>query len=193
MANEIKIEDLSGSTSSENTTSGASKPPKTHLQYGLIAGLTLIALFVVYYVMGWTFKQSLIRWLPPIVFMFIIITAQFTHAKAVNGDIKYGNLFAVGFKTAAVATCIYLVFMFLFILLAPSYKESMLEASRQGMIKRGLSTEQVEAGMVMVKKFFMVSTFAGLIIGELVIGLIASLIGAAIAPKNPKPEFQSLQ
>lgn len=193
MGNEIKLEDLSGDKSQGNAGDAEIKPPKTHLQYGLMAGLALIALFVIYYVLGWSFERDIKSWLPSIVFMLIIIIAQFTHSKAVNADIKYGNLFAKGFKTTAVATCIYLVFMIVFLLVDPSYKERLVELSRQGMVKKGLSAQQIEAGLAMMKKFFLVFTLGGLIIGELVAGLIASLIGAALAPKNPKPEFQSLQ
>ena len=187
MGNEIKLEELSG-----HPDANEARTPKTHLQYGVIAGLVLIVLFVLYYIMGWSFKTGIVRWIPSIVFMFIIILAQFNHAKAVQGNITFGNLFAKGFKTAAVGTCIYTLFIVLFLLLAPSYKESMMEASRQGMAERGLSADQIKAAMPMVRKFFMVSVIAGAVIGELVVGLIASLVGAAVAPRNPKPQLPNL-
>lgn len=192
MGNEIKLEDLSDNHPSQNSETTTSKPPKTHLQYGLIAGLVLIALFVIYYVMGWAFQQDIKSWFPSIIFMLIIIIAQFTHSKAVNGNITYGNLFAQGFKTTAVATCIFLVFMIVFLLLDPSYKAKMLEVSRQTMVERGMGADQIKAAIAMTEKFFMVSVISGIIIGELVAGLIASLIGAALAPRKPKSQLQPL-
>ncbi len=192
MGNEIKQEELPDNRPSENQDVQENKPPKTHLQYGLIAGLVLIALFVIYYVMGWAFQQGLKSWLPSIIFMLIVIIAQFTHSKALNGNITYGNLFAQGFKTTAVATCVYLVFMIIFLLLDPSYKEKMIEVSRQAMAERGMAADQIKAALAMTEKFFMVSVISGIVIGELVAGLIASLIGAALAPKKPKSQLQPL-
>ncbi len=196
MGNEIKLEEMTGNFPGEGggrPSGEKDKEPKTHLQYGLIAGLVLIVLFVLYSVVGWSFKGGALRWIPSIVFMFIILMAQFVHAKAVNGYITYGNLFAKGFKTAAVATCIYVAFLIIFLLVDPSFKEKAMEMSRQGMIEKGLSSDQIDTAMTMVRKFFMVSTIAGAVIGELVLGLIASLVGAAVAPKKPKEEVMALQ
>lgn len=194
MGNEINLEEISGRLPDDNgNKTPEAKEPRTHLQYGLIAGLVLIVLFVLYAVIGWSFKGGVIRWIPSIVFMLLILLAQFTHAKAVNGYITYGNLFAKGFKTAAVATCIYVVFLIIFLLVDPSYKERVLEMSREGMVEKGMSSDQIKPAMAMVRKFFMVSTIAGAVIGELVLGLIASLVGAAVAPKKSKEEVMALR
>lgn len=163
------------------------KEPKTYLNYGVITGLILIVLFVLYYVFT-LYTNKVLGWIPTLVFLVLIIIAQVNHSKALNGNITYGNLFAVGFKTACAAIAIYVVFLILFSVFVPSYKDQMMEVSRQAMVKKGLSNDQINAGMAIGKKFFTVSLIGGTIVIELIFGVIASLIGAAIARKNPQPQ-----
>lgn len=163
------------------------KEPKTHLNYGLLTGVILIVLFVLFYVFG-LYTNKVLAWIPTIIFIVLIIIAQLNHAKALDGNITYGNLFAMGFKTTAVAVCIYVVFMILFIWLVPEYKEQMAAMASENMVKKGMTQEQINAGISMYKKFFTVSAIGGTLVIDLIIGVIASLIGAAIAKKNPHPQ-----
>lgn len=163
------------------------KEPKTYLNYGVITGVILIMLFVLYYVFA-LYTNKALGWIPTLVFLVLIVLAQVNHAKALNGNITYGNLFATGFKTACASIAIYVVFLILFSLFVPSYKDQMMEVSRQAMVKKGLTSDQINAGMAIGKRFFTVSLIGGTIIIELIFGVIASLIGAAIAKKNPQPQ-----
>ncbi|HLR37716.1 MAG TPA: DUF4199 domain-containing protein [Chitinophagaceae bacterium] len=163
-----------------------------HLQFGAIAGSVLILLFVLYYVMGWNYDRDYKSWIPSIVFMLLIVAAQFKHTSVVDDSIPFGNLFAKGFKTAAVGTCIYVLFLVLFIWLDPGYKERMLSMSKQNMIEQGLTSEEIKSGMAMARDYFLSSAISGAVLGELLLGVIASLAGAAAAPKHKKPELKSL-
>ena len=165
--------------------------PKTHINYGILTGVVLIALFVLYYVLN-VFTNRMLGLIPTLIFIILVIIAQVTHAKALKGDITYGNLFAMGFKTAAAATAIYILFLIIFMWVVPSYKEQILELTRQKMVEKGLSGDQLDMAMARVGKFLTISTIAGGIIINLIIGVIASLIGAAIAPKNPRPQSTQL-
>jgi hypothetical protein len=51
--------------------------------------------------------------------------------------------------------------------------------------KGNITEEQINAGLEMTKKFFMVFLVGGTLIGYLFFGTIASLIGAAVTKKNP--------
>ncbi len=165
---------------------------KIHLKFGAVAGITLIILFVLYYLLGWNFDKDYKSWFPSIVFMLIIVISQFQHTRVVDDDVPFGNLFAKGFKTAAVGTCIYVLFLILFILLDPSYKQGMLEMSKQKMVDGGMQGNKLKESMDMARNYFLVSAISGSVLGELVLGLIASLAGAVAAPKNKKPEIKSL-
>lgn len=165
---------------------------KIHLYFGAISGGILIILFVLYYISGWSFDKDFKSWIPSVVFMLLIVAAQFKHTRVVDDSIPFGNLFAKGFKTAAVGTCIYVLFLVIFIWLDPGYKESMLSMSKQKMIEKGLTSEEIKSGMTMARDYFLSSAISGAVLGELLLGVIASLAGAVAAPKHKKPELKSL-
>jgi hypothetical protein len=66
--------------------------------------------------------------------------------------------------------------------------DKMIELSRKEMIKNPKMTdEMIEQAMTMTKKFFIPFALGGAIIGTGILGAIGSLIGAAVAKKNPNP------
>lgn len=163
------------------------KEPKTYLNYGILTGVIMVVLFVLYYVFG-LYTNTKLGFIPIIIFMVLIIVAQINHAKAVNGDITYGNLFAAGFKATCAATAIYVLFMIIFLILVPSYKDAILEIQSQKMMAKGLSADQAGKAIERGRKIFNVFAVSGAIFFNLIVGCIASLIGAAIAKKNPPPQ-----
>jgi hypothetical protein len=50
-----------------------------------------------------------------------------------------------------------------------------------------MSEDQIEQALNMTKKFFMVFLIGGALLGYLLFGAIASVIGAAITKKDPHP------
>jgi hypothetical protein len=64
----------------------------------------------------------------------------------------------------------------------------MATVASENMAKKGMTQEQINMGISMYKKFFTVSAIGGTLVIDLIIGVIASLIGAAIAKKNPRPQ-----
>jgi hypothetical protein len=167
------------------------KTLKTHLNYGLLAGVVLVVLFIVYYVFG-LFSHPEVGFIPAVVLIVFIIVAQINHAKALQGDITYGNLWAMGFKTTAVATCIFVLFLIIFILLVSGYRDMMMNLTTQYMLKRGLNQDQVSKALANYKRTFMVTSIGSSLILYLIIGSIGALIGAAIPKKNPKPNLERL-
>lgn len=167
------------------------KGSKLYLNYGIITGVIMIVIFVIYYVFG-LYTDRKLGLLPIPIFMALIIYTQIKYAKSLDGDITYGNLFAAGFKATCAATAIYLVFLILFLWLVPDYKTNILEIQRQAMASKGLADAQIDAGIAFAKKSFNVFAIGGGLLVNIVLGLIASLIGAAIAKKNPRPQFEQL-
>lgn len=163
------------------------KEPKTYLNYGVLTGVVLIVLFVLYYVFGLD-ADTRLAFIPGIVLAVLIIVAQVNHAKSLDGDITYGNLFAAGFKATCAATGIYVLFLIIFIILAPGYTDHMLELARQKMVAKGLDEDTIRRGIAGYKKRFTVIAVSAAILGNIVTGCIASLIGAAIPRKNPRPQ-----
>jgi putative Ca2+/H+ antiporter (TMEM165/GDT1 family) len=65
-------------------------------------------------------------------------------------------------------------------------KEKIFDMSRQKMEDNGkMSESQIDQAMEMARKFFIPFAIAGTLIGTLICGAIASLIGAAVAKKKP--------
>jgi hypothetical protein len=83
-----------------------------------------------------------------------------------------------------VYTVISLKFLF------PDIVDKSLEMSRQKMEESGkLSDSQIDTQLTMVRDHFMLFAIGFTIFGFLVLGLISSLIGAAVAKKNPQGPF----
>ena len=99
----------------------------------------------------------------------------------------FGNYFAHGFKISAAVTVIMIIYIVVFVLLFPDFKEKALDEARKAMDARGGSEEQKVQAVEMTKKLFMVFLVAGTLIYNLIVGVIASLIGAAVTKKNPRP------
>ncbi|GAA0547904.1 DUF4199 domain-containing protein [Chitinophaga japonensis] len=157
---------------------------KIHLQYGLILSAILVLLSVLYYVMNlntakWT------QWVNILIMFAGVIFTCIQYAKANDGNVTFGNVFASGFKTTAIIALITVLFGVLFVLIFPEIKEKALEQVRLDMEKQGQSDEVIENAIAMTDKMFMVFMLAGGIFGTLFFGAIASLIGAAVAKKNP--------
>lgn len=162
-------------------------PPKTNLQFGLLIGVVSIVLFLVFYLLQ-VGQSGFIRWIPTLVYVVLVIVTQQVHAQAVRGQISYGDLFALGFKTVALATLILVVFMILFNILDPGLKNQALEQARKQMDSNpNLTQDQRTNALNITRKFFMVFLIGITILFNLIFGLIASLIGALIPNKKPVP------
>jgi ABC-type Na+ efflux pump permease subunit len=65
-------------------------------------------------------------------------------------------------------------------------KEKAMEAARKNMEAKGKMTpEQITQALTFTKKFFMVFAIGATLLGYLIFGALASLIGAGVTKKNP--------
>lgn len=119
-----------------------------------------------------------------------IIWACISYAKQMDGNVSFGNTFAHGFKTTAVITILMVAFTVIIMTFLPEIKEQALDQAMKDMEGKNMSDDQIETGMNLTKKYLMVFLIGGMLFIYLVIGLISSLIGAAVAKKNPQGPFQ---
>lgn len=157
---------------------------KNHLPYGLVISAILIALSVLFYVLNMS-EQRWTQWIGTVVMFIGVIFACINYAKINNGNVTFGNVFANGFKTVAIITLITIVFTVVFILIFPDIREKALETARKQMEAQGQQDEAIEQSLAMARKGFFVLVIAFALFGTLFFGAIASLIGAAVAKKNP--------
>jgi uncharacterized membrane protein YciS (DUF1049 family) len=167
------------------------KKPTPPITSGLVVSLVLIVLSIVAYLTGIE-QDGWYRWVSLLILCIAVILVVINFGKQSDNNVTFGNLFAYGFKTSAVVTCIMIVFSIAWFLIFPEMKEKAIEAARKQMEqKQQLSEEQIESAIAMTRKTFTVFLIIGLIFFYLVIGVISSLIGAAIAKKNPQTPFQN--
>ena len=154
-----------------------------------IKGL-LIALIVIILGIGGDYSElgfsNWFNWAVNGVMVVAIIIACIHFANQKEGYVTFGNVFMHGFKISAVIAAIVLVYSVLaFTVLFPDMKERMFEMQQAQMEKSGLDDDKLEQAMTMMKKYFMIGVVLGVIFGTLILGCIASLIGAAAAKKKP--------
>ena len=152
---------------------------------GILIGLILVILALVTYFLDLKVNGPL-QWVGYAIFIGGIIWSVMSFGKQVNYNATFGNYFAHGFKVAALVTAIMIIYVIIFVVLFPEFKEkAIVEAKRSMQSKNNLTEEQINAGLEMTKKFFMVFLVGGTLVGYLFFGTIASLIGAAVTKKDP--------
>jgi hypothetical protein len=131
------------------------------------------------------------RWVPSIVTFGAIIWACIYYANQMEHNVTFGNIFADGFKTSAVVACLSLIYFILSVyVIFPESREILMQKAREKMeATPNINSEQVEQGMEFYKRSFLTLSIIGIILVTLFIGVIASLIGAAVAKKNPVTPF----
>jgi|SRR5690242_15940196 hypothetical protein len=154
---------------------------------GIVISLILIVLGLIIYFLDMSANSS-VRYINFAVLIIGIIWSINNYGKQIDHNATFGNYFAHGFKITALVTAIMIIYVIIFIYLFPDVKEKGMEAARKSMQQRGnLSPEQINQSMEFTKKFFMVFIIAGTLLGYLIFGAIASLVGAAVTKKNPRP------
>jgi hypothetical protein len=117
-----------------------------------------------------------------------IIWANISFAKQMDGNVTFGQVFGHGFKAAAlVAGMMGLWVAISLSLLFPESLDRAMEMQRAAMLEQGMGENEVDKALVLGKKMAAPMGAIVSVIMYLIVGAIASLIGAAVAKKNPSP------
>jgi hypothetical protein len=162
----------------------------SHISKGLIISLILIVLDLISGFAGIKF-ETWFQWIPTLIFFVAIIWACINYANQMNNAVTFGNVFAHGFKTTAVITCLMIVYTIISVyVIFPETKELSLEKARQQMEQNpDLPEDAVEQGLEMTRRLFMPFLIGGALLVFLITGALASVLGAAFAKKNPPTPF----
>ncbi len=157
---------------------------------GLIISMILIVIGLAIYFTGQVANKSL-GYLQYLILFAGILWGCINYAKQLDGNVSFGNVFAHGFKITAVVTVILVLYTLLALtVLFPEMKDKLVEQAELEMEKQSMSDSQREQAISMMKNYMMPFAIAGILFFFMVIGLIASLIGAAAAKKKPLDPFQ---
>ena len=151
---------------------------------GLIIGLILIVLGLVIYFLKIDINGP-VKWVGYVVFIGGIIWSVNSYGKQIDYNSTFGNYFAHGFKVSALVTVILIIYIIIFNLLFPDFKEMAIEQSRKAMVEQNVPQEQMQKGLEITKKFFMVFIVGGTLVIYLIVGAVSSLVGAAVTKKVP--------
>lgn len=131
-------------------------------------------------------------WIPSLLLIAAIIWACISYANQMENAVTFGNVFAHGFKTSAVVACLVFIYTLLAIfIIFPEMKDKALEMAAIQMDKQGnnMPEETKEQALKFTEKIFVPVAIASAVLGTLIVGVIASLLGAAVAKKNPPTIF----
>lgn len=156
---------------------------------GLMIGLALIVISLVIILTKQETNKSLSS-ISIVVMMGGVIWACLTYGKQMDGNVTFGNVFSHGFKTSALVAALASLWVALSLgLLFPETLDRAMEAQRLELIKRQMSDADIENAMTVGRKIALPMGVIFSVVFYLVLGAIASLIGASIAKKNPNPVF----
>ena len=162
----------------------------SHILKGAILGGISILFSIIIYVFN-LYTTQWLNWLSYAILIGGIIYGNILFANQNENNVTFGNIFAHGFKTTAVVIVITVLYTVLSLFIFPDMVDKIIEISRTAMAKNPQMTdEMIEQGIAMTKKLFLPFAIAGAIFGTGFLGAIASLIGAAVAKKNPVDPFK---
>lgn len=153
---------------------------------GLIIALILIAFGLIIHFAGLSAMKSL-GYIQYAILGGGLIWCCITYAKQNDGNVTFGNTFAHGFKATAATTGIFAVYTFFAIkFITPEVIDIALDQARASMVEqKKMSDSDINDALSMTRKFFLPFAIAAVVVMFLIFGCIFSLIGAAVAKKNP--------
>lgn len=161
---------------------------------GLLVGLVLVVYGMVMYFAN-LYLEPWNQYVGAALLLGGIILAVLMHAKEINYNAGFGSLFGFGFKAAAAATVIVIVFSVLQGYIFPDIKTRALEAMREAAFKSPQAAGNEQAINESIQRFeenYTTFIILGIIFWQLILGALGALIGAGIAKKRPKHEFDNV-
>jgi hypothetical protein len=168
------------------------KKPTSSAVMGLLVALALIVCSLVT-LFGEFYTE---RWAQVLGFVLLfggILISVLLHAKEVDYHATFGGYFGFGFKVTAAVTVLMIVYVVLQGYIFPEVKTTIMEMSRVEMAKNPqMSESQVDQAMQWMENNFTLMIVLSILFWYLVIGAVASLIGAAVSKKRPAHTFDNI-
>ncbi len=158
--------------------------PVAHLLSGLIVGV-LVALYTLVIAFLGEMGNKSLGFVALLMMVAGVAFFVWRHGKVSEEALSFGKLFSYGFKATAVMTLVQIGYAVLFYNIFPEYREVLFDVSRaQMMAQGGVSEEQAEAGLAMMRNFFWPMIISGSLFNAMMSGAVGSLIGAGIGKKQ---------
>lgn len=155
---------------------------------GVVISLVLTVLSIAAQLLEFD-TASWYRWTSLLLLVAAIIGACILYSNQQNNYVTFGNVFAHGFKTTAVVTCLTILFTVILFMVMPELKERFFTLAAAEAEKSGATDEMIEKQQSLLTNMFWVFIIGGIMVTYLIVGVIASLIGAGVAKKKPVDPF----
>ena len=165
---------------------------QTHIPYAVVTAIVMIIIGVGLYVGGLAFN-SWSQYVGLVPFLIGILLNAVAFSKANDHFVTFGNVFGSGFKAIAIITIIMLVWSFIAVAIFPEMITKGMEMAREGMLKKGMTDDQIDKGIEMAQSHFKLFMAMGVIFQYVFWGVIFSLVGGLIAKKKGSNPFQDAQ
>jgi hypothetical protein len=161
---------------------------ETHIKYGFISGIGIVALMFIFYITGWVYKPNMqyIQYLSYVPFLVGIVMNAIAFSKANDGYVTFGNVFGSCFKATLIIALVVIAWTILSVFAFPDMKEKALTLARDQMINgsQKMTDDQMDMALNVSRKYYTTIMVASAIFGTLISGALFSLIGAAVAKKK---------
>ena len=158
------------------------------LMWGGATGLTSVIFYQILYATGQ--EDSGLRWINIlIVFLGLFIGTMKVRDKANGGYLTFGEGYKAGFLMVLIGTLLTLIATVIDLQLHPDFIDKIIAKSRDGMINKGMTEDQIEISLKYVRMWTttpLIILFT--VIGSVFFGAIISLITAGICTRK-KPIF----
>lgn len=157
----------------------------SHFAKGLIIGLAVVALGIVFQVLNiyerWT------QWTVLGLYIIAIVWSCISYSKELDGNITFSGVFGHGFKTAAIVALISIAAFIITNWILPDLKEKALEVARNEMLKDPqMNDELIDKTLAWTDNYYVLFGIIGSLFSYALLGAIGALIGAGLAKKNPQ-------
>ena len=145
---------------------------------GLITGVLMIALSLLFYYSGKSFDSPL-QYLIYVVYAAGIVWSLYSFSRSAESTNKFGAYFLQGFKCFIVVTLLMVIFTFVFNKMHPEFKEQMGVAYKDELLKKGNATPaEIASNVEKMKEFYLTMLISGAIFGYLLIGSVITLVSS---------------
>jgi hypothetical protein len=164
----------------------------SHFTKGIIIGVVVVTIGFVFQMLD--IYDKWVQWVTMGIYFAALIGSCVFYSQQMGGNVTFGSVFSHGFKTAAIVSLISIASFVISYFALPELKEKAMEMARLEMAKdERLTQEMIDQAISWTDKFYLAFGIVGSIFAFAFTGAIASLIGAAVAKKNPNPQMpQSL-
>ena len=144
----------------------------------------MIALSLIFFYSGQPF-DSPFQYIIYIVYAGAIIWTLYDFSRSSENTNKFAPFFLQGFKCFIVLTLLIVIFTFVFNKLHPEFKDQMVKAYNEEMVKKGNTTPaEMLTNIERAKDYYLTMLISGAIFGYLLIGAVITAAGSLLFMKR---------